>query len=320
MNFAALIAAKRSALAALVARRQALGDEGTAILSTVETEGRSAHNETENARHLDIISERASLQEQIDEAQRGVDALVADQEADERATQAASTRTPVLPVPAARITSEPETYRRGGQVSYFKDLALSQRSGDREAFERLDRNNKEVRALTTVDTAGGEFVPPAWMIDQYVAKARAGRVVADQLEHLPLPAGTDSINLPRITTGTSAAEQATQNTAVSDTDIVTDSVAASVTTIGGKQVVSLQLVEQSPINIDEVILADLTRAHGQAVDVFCISNNAAGKYGLLNVPSINGVTYTDVSPTVAEFLPKVIAGALAIHTNRFAPA
>ncbi|MBX3435953.1 MAG: phage major capsid protein [Planctomycetaceae bacterium] len=320
MDFAALIAARRSALAALTAQRTALGEEATSLLAQVETEGRSALTETEEARHLEIIGQRAALQEQIEAAQAGVDQLVRDQEADAQNTRDAATRTPVVPVPAARVGSEPETYRRGGNNSYFRDLAMVNRSGDPAALARLARNNEERAGGTTVDNAGGEFVPPGWMIADYVKKARAGRVVADQLEHHDLPAGIGSIDLPTITTGTSVAEQSTQNTALSDTDMVTSSVSAGVATIGGKSLISLQLIEQSPINIDEVVFADLTAAHAAAVDVFCISNNATGKYGLLNVSGLNAVTYTDATPTVPEFLPKVIDGATKIHTNRLAPA
>lgn len=320
MNFAQLIAAKRASLAGLTAQRTALGEEGTALLANVEAESRSTLNETEEARHLEIISQRASLQTQIDEAQRGIDAMVADQAADEAATRAAAQRTPVQPVPALRIGEEPVTYRKGGKESYFRDLYMARTYNKRDAVERLSRNDQEQRAISATDTAGGEFVPPAWLLDQFVAKARPGRVLADQLEHQPLPGGTDSINLPRITTGTSVAEQATQNSNVSETDIVTDSVEAKVATLGGRQTVSLQLVEQSPINIDEIVLADLAADHARATDVFCISNNATGKYGVLNVSGLNAVTYTTSTPKVEELLPKIIAAAAAINTSRFLPA
>lgn len=320
MDFAALIASRVAAHSALAARRSALGEEGTAILDHVTEEGRSALNETEQARHLEIISERASLQSQIDEAQRGIDALRADQSADAAATVAAAQRTPAAAAPAVRVGAEPETYRKGGQVSYFRDLYLAQTYGKRDSIERLARNDQEQRALSTSDTAGGEFVPPTWMLDQFAAKARPGRILANQLEHMPLPAGTDSINLPRITTGSSVAEQSTQNNNVSETDIVTDSVNATVATLGGRQTVSLQLVEQSPINIDEIVLADLAADHARAVDVFCISNSATGKVGLLNVSGLNAITYTSGTPLVAELLPKIIAAATAIHSTRFAPA
>ena len=141
-------------------------------------------------------------------------------EAEERDAKAAELRARYSPAgPQAtgiKVVSEPETYRKGGSASYFRDLFRAQQRGDHDAIDRLQRNDREVlekRALTTTDGGVGEFVPPLWMVEDYVRLARAGRVVADQIAHAALPSGTDSINLPRLATGTSTAEQATQNSA-----------------------------------------------------------------------------------------------------------
>jgi HK97 family phage major capsid protein len=225
--------------------------------------------------------------------------------------------------PVARITSEPEVYRQGGETSYFRDLVRAQVRGDRSAFERLERNDRQVadqtRALTTVDGAGGEMVPPMWMVQDYVKLARAGRVFADNLNKQTLPTGTDSISIPKIATGTAVAEQTTQNTAVQNTDATTSSVTSAVATIAGQQVLSVQLIEQSPINMDAILLADLAADYATKLDVFALNNNAAGKLGVLNVSSINAVTYTDASPTMAELYPKIADGIQRVHTNRFLP-
>lgn len=270
-----------------------------------------------------------SLQARADE--------VADQvERTERA-QAAQvvTGNPGTPAPVQRagqtervqVTAEPETYRRGGQTSYFRDLvSVSLNRGDmRSAAERLERNGREVvaqqqeRALTTVDGAGGDFVPPVWMIDQFIELARAGRITADRVRSQPLPGGTDSINVPRLATGTAVAEQATQNTAVQNTDATTSALTAAVTTLAGQQVVSVQLVEQSPINLDDILLADLAADYAIKLDTFVINNNAAGKLGLLNVSGLNAVTYTDASPTVGELYAKLADAVQQVHTGRFMP-
>ena len=102
----------------------------------------------------------------------------------------------------ARVGAEPETYRKGGPNSYFRDLTFAQLMRSPDAIERLARNDREQRALTTTDGAIGEFVPPLWLVNEYVALARAGRVVADQLRQQALPPGTDSINLPKLSSGT----------------------------------------------------------------------------------------------------------------------
>ncbi|MEV4001002.1 phage major capsid protein [Actinomadura sp. NPDC049753] len=229
---------------------------------------------------------------------------------------------PSGPEQRVKVTSEPETYRRGGPNSYFRDLTRAHLHGSRESVERLARNDREVmekRALTTTDGAGGEFVPPAWMVDEYVRLARAGRTSANLLRSAPLPPGTDSINLPRLATGTAVAEQATQNTSVQNTDATTASVTANVATIAGQQVVAVQLIEQSPINVDEILLADLAADYAVKLDVFALNNNAAGKRGLLNVTGVNAVTYTDATPTVAEAYAKLADAIQQVHTGRYLP-
>ncbi|MDQ0795578.1 phage major capsid protein [Streptomyces sp. B1I3] len=221
------------------------------------------------------------------------------------------------------VTLEPETYRKGGQASYFRDLYRATEKGDRQAAERLQRNDREVmeqRAVTTTDGSMGEFVPPLWMVNDYVALARAGRVAADRVRHQPLPAGTDSISLPKVSTGTAVAEQSTQNTAVQNTDATLGSVTASVATIAGQQVVPQQLLDQSPINVDSILLADLAADYAVKLDTFVLNNNVANKRGLLNVSGLNAITYTDATPTVAELYPKVADGIQQVHTNRFMPA
>lgn len=318
MRIQELIAARAAARDGLAAQRDALGVEAQAILDHVETEARTQLTEDENARHLEIIGQRATLRTQIEAADGEISALRADQAADE-ARAAAARDTHRVAEPAARTGAEPVTYRKGGQESYFRDLYMAKSYGRADAIERLRRNDAEVRAISATDGAGGEFVPPTWLVDEFMAKARPGRVFANNLTQLPLPGGTDSISLPRITTGTSVAEQATQNSNVSETDMVTDSVTAAVATLGGRQTVSLQLVEQSPINIDQIVLGDLAADYARALDVFCLTNNATSKKGILSVSGVNTVTYTAATPAVADYIAKLVAAATAIHTNRYLP-
>jgi len=159
------------------------------------------------------------------------------------------------------FTSGGETYHRGAtSPSFFRDLWHAQR-GDANASERLRANNREVgmesRALGNTGAtggSGGEFAPPAWIIDQYVKLARPGRVTADLFHREDLPAGVSSVNIPKVATGTTVAPQTTQNTALAQTDITSTSPSSGIITLAGKQVVSQQLLDQGGIRVDEVIL------------------------------------------------------------------
>jgi len=167
------------------------------------------------------------------------------------------------------VASGGETYHRGAtSPSWFRDLWHAQR-GDADASDRLRRSNREVgmesRALGNTGAtggSGGEFAPPAWLLDQYVKLARPGRVTADLFHREDLPMGVSSVNIPKIATGTTVAQQTTQNTAVAQTDITSTSLSSGVITLAGKQVCSQQLLDQGGIRVDEVILSDLSRGFG----------------------------------------------------------
>ena len=229
---------------------------------------------------------------------------------------------PVADVKVEVISNE-QVYRPDRpERSYFRDLYLSKTKGDREATDRLQGHALATRDINTTDTSGGDFVPPAYLVNDYIAKARAGRVTADLCSKFALPGGTDSINFPAITTGTANAAQASQNSALQETNLVTATVTAPVTTIGGIQDVSVQLVEQSPIAFDQVIFADLAASHAQAVGNAVINGSGASGTleGFVNADTVNTITYTDASPTAAETVAKIADGIQQVATARFLPA
>jgi HK97 family phage major capsid protein len=320
-----MLAFLRKQMQDLLEQRAALKTELDEVMKAPTAENRSLNDEeaTAFAEKRDAIKKTDG---DIETVQQRITDLEDEEERGKKAAELRAKFTPEGPQPTGvKVVSEPETYRRGGRTSYFRDLFRSQHMGDRNALERLQRNDQEVadglekRALTTTDGSAGEFVPPLWMIEDYVALARAGRVVADQVQHQPLPPGTDTISLPRVATGTATAEQTSQNTAVQNTDATSNSVSASVATIAGQQVVPQQLLDQSPINMDQILLADLAADYAVKLDTFVINNNAANKRGLLNVTGLNAITYTDASPTVGELYSKAGDGIQQIHTGRLLP-
>ena len=229
---------------------------------------------------------------------------------------------PVADVKVEVISNE-QVYRPDRpERSYFRDLYLSKTKGDREATDRLSGHALATRDINTTDTSGGDFVPPAYLVNEYIAKARAGRVTADLCSKFALPGGTDSINFPAITTGTANAAQSSQNSALQETNLVTATVTAPVTTIGGIQDVSVQLVEQSPIAFDQVIFADLAASHAQAVGNAVINGTGSSGTleGFVNADTVNTITYTDASPTAAETVAKIADGIQQVATSRFLPA
>lgn len=297
----------------LVAKRAVVQTAIDALVALAETDKRD-FTETEND------SFTASLAEA-----KAIDARIADLDAAEESRKAAdAVAKRLLQMTSATIVSEPAVYREGGENSYFRDLALGTVRNDRDALDRLVRNGKmtnEARALTTTDGGAGDFVPPLYLTDKWVNLARAGRVVADSVTNEALPTGTDSISVPKITGGTSTGSQATQGTALSQTDLQSSTVTTPVVTIGGSQLISLQLLEQSPISFDKLIIGDLAASYAAQLDAQVIAGagSSGTLKGLLAASGTNAVTFTSASPTVAALYSKVAGAIASIHTSRFLP-
>lgn len=303
--------------------------EMAAILATAQdrAEGERDLSEDEGSRFATLDTQCTARGERIEQ-------LTAQQER-ENATADAVRR---LGIGSAVVTDEagpytPDSSRSGGP-SYFRDLWKVSK-GDRDATDRLARNDRHRaafanRAITTVNGAGGEFVPPLWLEQQFVQLARPGRATANLTHMDTLPDGTDSINIPRLTGGTAVAAQPgtppnTQNASIVQQDIVTDSIGSGVFTVAGGQTVSLQLIEQSPLNIDRMILGDLAKAYGIQIDKYVLQGTNVGQpLGMLSVPGINTVPFTTATPKLAgsatpadNLYPKLANLISLIQTSRY---
>ncbi|MFE7559662.1 phage major capsid protein [Kitasatospora sp. NPDC057500] len=212
-----------------------------------------------------------------------------------------------LPKRQARLDAAAEGAVRGLE-------GVNERAAE-SAFERRVAPNR-------TDGQGGYFVPPLWMVDQYIDLPRFGRTIANSVRNMPLPSGTDSISLPKIATGTATGVQTADGAAVTSQDLTDTSVTAPVRTVAGQQDVAMQLLDQSPIAFDEVMFADLIADYNQKIDVQVIAGSgAAGQArGILNTPGINSVTYTDATPTLPEMWPVFAQAASQVAKNRKLPA
>lgn len=194
----------------------------------------------------------------------------------------------------------------------------------------LNEYEAQYRALSTAAGSGGEFVPPAYLTEQYVPYARPGRVFADACNKQDLPPGTMSINIPKVASGTSVDTQGTgnprsQNVTASDTTLTTEYVTFPVVTIAGQQKLSLQLLERSPIAFDDVTFKDLALALAQKVDFKCIDGAGSGDItGALNTASIAVITWAAGSETatitVKQFYAKMAQAKGKVASVRFLPA
>jgi HK97 family phage major capsid protein len=140
--------------------------------------------------------------------------------------------------------------------------AFASSPDDQRRMARMERAGispfeREKRFISRTDGQGGYFVPPLWLIDEYIPYLRAGRVFADMWRSFPLPAGTDSINIPRVTLGTATGPQTADGANVPGRDMTDNFVNALVRTVAGQQDAAIQLLDQSPIAFDEIVFGDL---------------------------------------------------------------
>ncbi len=286
------------------------GDE-TDLTEAEDTEFRDL---TDQIKDLDetIVARDARVSELADEEKRA-------EHTDRAFKRAALTETNV------RVKSEAPTYERGSRQSYFRDLALAQINQDRSAQARLDRHAEEIELESRTnpnrtDGTGGYFVPPAWLMDQYAEYLRAGRTTANVIGSMALPAGTDSLNIPKLATGSTAIIQTADAASVSSTDVTDSTVSAGVKTIAGQQDIALQLLEQSPLSFDEIIFRDLVADLNMNLDRQVISgSNASGQVkGLLTV-TVGNTTVSYIGTTSAALYSKIAGAVNTVHTSRFLP-
>jgi HK97 family phage major capsid protein len=198
---------------------------------------------------------------------------------------------------------EPDLYQRGGR-SFFHDLYSAQVRNDVSA-RRIDAHQTfevEKRAVTTA-TVGG-IVPPQYLVELYAKASRNGRVFADQVNHQTLPDQGMSIIVPRLTQGTSAASQATENTTVSTQDPTETDLTVNVRTIAGYSPVSRQTLERAAYS-DAILFEDLIARYWAQLDTQAINGGGGSGtlLGALQTSSISASTAT--TATVAGIFPKI---------------
>ncbi len=305
-------------------RREALLTKRTAIVEAAKQEMREELEEAEDAEFRALTEQIKTTDEEIAKLAERMNEL-AEEEQRSRRTAAAQQR--AKSIEAQMRVNEARTYVRGGRNSYLKDLALAQTQGDFEARERLNRHAEEVRVepeyqefrdLNRADGSGGHFVPPAFLMGQWIELARAGRPTANLFNTLPLPPGTDSINIPRVLTGTATAIQPADNDPVQEVDLTDASLSIPVRTIAGQQDIAIQLLDQSPVNFDEIVFRDLLADYALKTNLQVLNGTGtAGQVtGLRNQAGATAVTLTGTS--VGALYGAVANATQQVYAARFA--
>lgn len=223
----------------------------------------------------------------------------------------------------AVVGREQRTYTedrdRRGETSFFVDAFRAQLLGDVNALSRLQRHAQEItvegegtqtRAVTTGSFSG--LVVPQYLIDLAARVIRNGRPFVNTVMRLPLPDQGMQLIVPRGTTGAAVSSQATENSALQNTDEVWANLTVPIATIGGQQDVSRQSLERGTPGIDQIVYLDLAGAYHAELDRQAITGTGASgqMLGVVNTAGIGAATAFGAVVTGALLNTK-LAGAIA---------
>ena len=301
----------------LVDERAEIGTAMAAVCDVAAEETRDL-SETEEQNLSDLHARADSLDTRITELR---DIQLANAEAATMRAAITPTLDDAEKATEVRVGEEPLTYSETSGRSFFRDLYASQMHHDPSAQQRIARHSAEMdveyRDSSTASFAG--LVVPQYLTQLAAELARAGRPFANLCTSLPLPSDGMTINISRVTTGSTAAVQATENSAVSEQDLDDTLLTVDIRTVAAQQDVSRQALDRGT-GVDAIIMADLSSAIATALDLGCLygDGTSGALLGLNNITGKNDVVYTDGSPTVAEFYPKLLDAIQQINSNRFA--
>ena len=220
------------------------------------------------------------------------------------------------------VRDEPLTYSDKSEHSFFTDMYRSQVLADPTAQARIQRHQAEMaieqRASTSSDAAG--LVVPAYLTAEAAELARAGRPTANVCTRLPLGASGNTINISRMTTGTSVAAQASEASAVSSTDFSDTLLTVNVRTYAGQSDMSRQVLERGT-GVESLIMSDLALAYATSLnsDIIDGAGTSGTHLGILGTTGIGSITANDASPTGAETWQQVIKAIGTVNENRYLP-
>ncbi len=299
----------------VVERRDAVKAEMDAVLEAVASEDRTDLTVEETEKVDALVEEARSLDSKIEKLKAQADA---DAKASEIRSSVAAVATPR--VGGTTVTRESRTYSERSDSSFFKDAYNAQFKSDFTAQDRLARHMRE-EEIERRDVGTAQFeglVIPQYLIDLAAPLARAGRPFADfATNEMTLPPSGMTLNISRMTTGSSTAVQVTQNDAVSETDVDDTLLTVNVRTIAGQQDLSRQAIERGT-GIDVFVAADLIKSWHTTLDSQIL--NGAGTAGTikgLRASGGNAITFTSTAPTVGLLYPKLADAIQQIQTNSF---
>jgi HK97 family phage major capsid protein len=298
------------------------------ILAKATQDGRSNLTEEETGRVQELEAARDQAKQDIAGASKKLEnALEIKAEEDERmeATKQVTptnTRKPAYDQ-TARVGQEERTYTkekdRYGREFFtdvcrqflYQDIEAGHRLSRHIAEERVERSEYMQRAVGTGAFAG--LTVPQYLTELYAPATAALRPFADVCNPHPLPADGMSVNISRITTASGVGLQASENAAVTETNMDDTLLTVNVQTAGGQQTISRQAIDRGT-GIEDIVMQDLFKRYATNLDSTLLNQATNG----LSAVSVDNTFTTPV--TAAGLYPKVLGAQSAAEAALLAQA
>lgn len=302
----------RADRAALIEKQEALAAKGREEFDNYSDDAKAEFRQAakENDKAIEALDADISTAEVLERSeQRSVEIA--------EARKAQATETAQVEVLSEPMIYNPDEDRRLGTGSFKFLIDVAHQKADPGAAERLRRHQSQVDDVLRKsgeefrDVGTGAFAGltvPQYLTDKVAEFRQAGRPFANICNPQPLPADGMTVNISRITTASAAAAQATQNSAVQETDMDDTLLTVNVNTYAGMQDVSRQAIDRS-VGADQIVLQDLVMSHNTALDAACVwADGTSGTHlGVYATTGVKTVTYTDASPTAGEAYPGIFS-------------
>lgn len=222
----------------------------------------------------------------------------------------------------ARVISEEPTYHERSGNDFLADAIAAEFGGSYEARERIARYQRE--SMEKRDSGSSNFaglVIPQYLVSEFAGLRRPGRPVLDISTNAALPAQGMTVNIGRLTTGITSYVQASENSAPTESSPDDTLLTVNVNTVASMFDISKQAVLRGT-GVETQLLGDAVRSYQSKLDSLAVNGSGtSGEHrGILNTSGINATTYTDASPTWAEFFPKLVAAIQDISSNFYGGA
>jgi len=305
----------------LVAERAEISNAVETVLDRAADETRDL-TDSEDKNLADLTERAKALDARIADLR---EIQVSHLEAAKLRAEVAATDEPESEAPVNRVDvkSEPLTYSEQSPASFFRDSYAAEFHNDVVARDRLSRHMDEMRVEYRDSTTGSfsGLVVPQYLTGLVAPFLRAGRNTMDVANSLPLPADGLTVNISRITTGSTAAAQNGENTAVAEASPDDTLLTVNVRTYAGMVDVSRQALERGT-GVDGLLASDLVSAYNTAVNADVINGDGTSgtHLGILNTAGIGDVDKDDASPTAVETFSAIIEAIANVTQNRFTQA